>query len=405
MKGMSFRQFGFILPLLVLISVFSLWPVLQSFTYTFFDYKLNDQQKAGLYFSDRFNLELFSESELYVTLLLEEDQASVTNEADLNKINQFITNVSNLANQLGTGQEEKVIKINDEEKEAVLRLYEEGLAVLDALQTYQTPNTENLTFIIEDIQNSIIPPNFIGLQGYKQALSDTRLFQSMGITLIFTSISVFFELILGIILALILNQSLKGRGIIRTTSLIPWAIPTAVAALLWMYLYNGNSGIVANLFATVGLIESPQDLLSTGTGAIFATILADVWKTTPYMALLLLAGLQTIPKSLYEASDIDGANKLQAFFNITLPLLKPSILVALLFRTLDAFRVFDLVYVLTGGGPGGATETVSVYAYKVMFSQTNFGYGSIIVMFMFFCVAIIATIFVKLLGTNVMDKN
>ncbi len=402
---MSFRQFGFILPLLVLISVFSLWPVLQSFTYTFFDYKLNDQQKAGLYFSDRFNLELFSESELYVTLLLEEDQASVTNEADLNKINQFITNVSNLANQLGTGQEEKVIKINDEEKEAVLRLYEEGLAVLDALQTYQTPNTENLTFIIEDIQNSIIPPNFIGLQGYKQALSDTRLFQSMGITLIFTSISVFFELILGIILALILNQSLKGRGIIRTTSLIPWAIPTAVAALLWMYLYNGNSGIVANLFATVGLIESPQDLLSTGTGAIFATILADVWKTTPYMALLLLAGLQTIPKSLYEASDIDGANKLQAFFNITLPLLKPSILVALLFRTLDAFRVFDLVYVLTGGGPGGATETVSVYAYKVMFSQTNFGYGSIIVMFMFFCVAIIATIFVKLLGTNVMDKN
>ena len=136
-----------------------------------------------------------------------------------------------------------------------------------------------------------------------------------------------------------------------------------------------------------------------------ATIIADVWKTTPYMALLLLAGLQNIPKGLYEAASIDGANKIQQFFRITLPLLKPAILVALLFRTLDAFRVFDLIFVLTSGGPGGATETLSVYAYKLMFGQTNFGYGSVVVMLMFLCVAIIAIIFVRILGTNLMDKN
>lgn len=123
------------------------------------------------------------------------------------------------------------------------------------------------------------------------------------------------------------------------------------------------------------------------------------------MALLILAGLQTIQSSLYEAASIDGANKVQSFFRVTLPLLKPAILVALLFRTLDAFRVFDLIYVLTGGGPGGSTETLSIYAYKVMFGQTNFGYGSVIVIIMFVCVALIATLFVKMLGTNLMEKN
>jgi multiple sugar transport system permease protein len=136
-----------------------------------------------------------------------------------------------------------------------------------------------------------------------------------------------------------------------------------------------------------------------------STIIADVWKTTPYMALLILAGFQTIPGGLYESAQIDGSGVINTFFKITLPLLKPAILVALLFRTLDAFRVFDLVYVLTGGGPGGSTETLSIYAYKLMFEQTNFGYGSIIVLLMFVCVAIIATLFVKVLGTNLMERD
>ncbi len=146
-------------------------------------------------------------------------------------------------------------------------------------------------------------------------------------------------------------------------------------------------------------------MLLSGPGAMSAAILTDVWKTTPYMALLLLAGLQEIDRGLYESSAIDGAGRVQTFFKITLPLLKPSILVAVLFRTLDAFRVYDLIAVLTGGGPGGSTETLSVYAYKTMFSQMNFGYGSVVVMFMFACVLLIAVLFVKALGANVMSAE
>jgi multiple sugar transport system permease protein len=147
------------------------------------------------------------------------------------------------------------------------------------------------------------------------------------------------------------------------------------------------------------------ELLTSKWGSMFAIIVADVWKTTPFMALLLLAGLQTIPQSLYEAAEVDGASRYQQFVRITLPLLKPTILVALLFRTLDAFRIFDLVYVLTGGGPGNATETISIYAYKTMFAQMNFGAGSALSVIVFLCVAVISMIFVKVLGTDLVPSG
>ena len=146
-------------------------------------------------------------------------------------------------------------------------------------------------------------------------------------------------------------------------------------------------------------------MLLTAQGAMASAILADVWKTTPYMALLLMAGLQTIDQGLYESAAIDGASPVRAFFSITLPLMKPSILVALLFRTLDAFRVYDLISVLTGGGPGNGTETLSVYAYKLIFGQNNYGYGSTVVVGMFVCVAIIATIYVKVLGAELINND
>jgi multiple sugar transport system permease protein len=170
-------------------------------------------------------------------------------------------------------------------------------------------------------------------------------------------------------------------------------------------MYDGGSGIIAKLFADIGLVQSAEQLLLTSSGAMVCAIIADVWKTTPYMALLILGGLQTIDGGLYESSQIDGAGKIRTFLSITMPLLKPAILVALLFRTLDAFRVYDLIAVLTGGGPGGSTETLSIYAYKIMFGQTNFGYGSVVVVMMFICVAAIATLFVKVLGTDLMSKS
>ncbi|WP_017753973.1 carbohydrate ABC transporter permease [Calidifontibacillus oryziterrae] len=404
MKKIGFKEYLFIVPVVLLIAFFSLWPVIQSFTYTFFDYRLNDQQKAGLYLNERFNYELFDETQLYLHLFLDEDKKSVTDPQLQLEIEEFLTNLDELTTQF-EGRE-GVQKISEEEKEKIVSLSTEAKAIISTInESFETPNKDNLPLIAEDMENSIIGSNFIGLEGYKTALTDQRLGTALVNTLVFTIVSVFLELILGLLLAMIMNKAIMGQGLIRTTSLIPWAIPTAVAALMWSYLYDGSSGIIAHFFEMFGLIGDSRDLLLSEGGAMVSTILADVWKTTPYMALLLLAGLQNIPKSLYEAASIDGANRIQSFFQVTLPLLKPSILVALLFRTLDAFRVFDLIYVLTGGGPGGATETLSIYGYKAMFAQTNFGYGSVIVMIMFVCVAIIAIIYVKFLGANLMEKN
>ncbi|MED4106376.1 sugar ABC transporter permease, partial [Halalkalibacterium halodurans] len=204
-------------------------------------------------------------------------------------------------------------------------------------------------------------------------------------------------------LALLINRTFKGRGLVRVAVLIPWAIPTAVAAMMWRYLYDGQFGVIAHYFEQLGLISDSSVLLSTGAGAMFSIIFADVWKTTPYMALLLLAGLQTIPNSLYEAAKVDGANRIQTFFKITLPLLKSAILVALLFRTLDAFRVFDLIFVLTGGGPANSTESISIYAYRTLFSQQNFGAGSALSVIVFLSVALISFAFIKFIGSDLFE--
>lgn len=403
-KRMGWKEFLFILPTLILIGIFSLWPVVQSFVYTFFDYRLNDPQKAGLYINERFNTDLFQETTLYVSMFLEEEKPNITSAEDLGKVDQLISEIDQTA-KLYKGKE-KVISISSQEKEKINLLYEKTKQLVTSLnQSYTLIHKEDLPALTEDLKNSIIPSNLIGLAGYQKMLTDERVGIALWNTIFFTIVSVAVELLLGLGLALILNKAMFGQGFIRTTSLIPWAIPTAVAALMWSYMYDGTSGIMANLFQWIGLVPDSRDLLLSGGGAMFSTIFADVWKTTPYMALLLLAGLQNISATLYEAASIDGAGRFASFFRITLPLLKPSILVALLFRTLDAFRVFDLIYVLTGGGPGGSTETLSIYGYKAMFAQSNFGYGSVIVMLMFVCVALIAVVFVKLLGTNLMEKN
>ncbi|GAA0356767.1 carbohydrate ABC transporter permease [Bacillus horti] len=403
-KRLSFKESLFILPAIIIIAIFSLWPVVQSLTYTLFDYQLNNQQKSGLYLSEQFNVNLFKETELYVAMFLEDDLENVTDTEDQAKVQDLIQELESTGEQYR--EESGVIQISSEQMDELQELYTKSTAVIQDLNAkYELIHAQNLPALVEDIQNSLVPSNFIGLEAYQKALADKRIWAALVNTLIFTFSSVSIELVLGLGLALVLNKAMRGQGLIRTTSLIPWAIPTAVAAMMWGYLYDGTSGVVAHFFENIGLVSQSQNLLLTGAGAMFSAILADVWKTTPYMALLLLAGLQNISNNLYEAASIDGANKVQSFFRVTLPLLKPAILVALLFRTLDAFRVFDLIYVLTGGGPGGSTETLSIYAYKIMFGATNFGYGSVVVVIMFVCVALIATLFVRLLGTNLMDRS
>ena len=170
-------------------------------------------------------------------------------------------------------------------------------------------------------------------------------------------------------------------------------------------MYDGSYGVISKIFSSIGLISKQSAMLFTSSGAMTSIVISDVWKTTPYMALLLLAGLQVIDRGLYESSVIDGEGPFTTFFKITLPLMKPSLLVALLFRTLDAFRVYDLIAILTGGGPGNGTESLSVYAYKLMFGQSNYGYGSVVVMGMAVCVAIIAVLYVKVLGAEVISND
>lgn len=234
---------------------------------------------------------------------------------------------------------------------------------------------------------------FIGLANYRFLLTDARFWTALGNTAYFSVVAVAFELALGLGFALLLHTSFRGRGLVRAAVLVPWAIPTVVSAKLWAYMWSPSHGLMPRL-----LPGHDVNWLGTPGYAMHAAILVDVWKTTPFIALLLLAGLQTIPTDLYRAAEIDGASRLRSFFSITLPLLRPTIAVTLIFRTLDAFRVFDAVYVLTGGGPANTTETLSIYAYKTMMRAGDFGYGSALAVATFFCVMILSAAYLRSLG-------
>jgi multiple sugar transport system permease protein len=228
-----------------------------------------------------------------------------------------------------------------------------------------------------------LQPVFSGFANYGRMFGDGRFWQSMGNTSIFTIFSVTLELLLGMAVALVLNQSFRCRGIVRTIAIIPWALPTAVMGLAWAWIFNDRYGVVNDILMQLGLIKQGINWLGEPTWAMVALVVADVWKTTPFIAIILLAGLQTIPADLYEAHSIDGAKPWQSFWQITLPLIAPQIAIALLFRFAQAFGVFDLVQVMTGGGPAGSTETVSIYIYTTVMRYLDFGYGAALVVVTF----------------------
>ncbi len=405
-KRMSLKQFVFIIPMLCFMAVFSIYPVITSVMYTFFDYRTNDQRYNSFYIDEKLNGSLFVEDCKYVNYFISADITLVDEEGQLafaaiqDRVNAILEKY---------GDETETRAMTAEEREEIVTFIEEitaqSQAIYDQYPDVEFYNRENMETILEDLAGCVIQTNYIGIANYQTLLSDSRFRAALLHTVIFTVISVAIEFVLGMCLALVMSKAMHGIGIVRTIALIPWAIPTAVSALIWSYLYDGSYGVVSKIFSMVGIIGSQTEMLLTARGAMASAILADVWKTTPYMALLLMAGLQTIDLGLYESASIDGASPIRAFFSITLPLMKPSILVALLFRTLDAFRVYDLISVLTGGGPGNGTETLSVYAYKLIFGQSNYGYGSTVVVGMFVCVAIIATIYVKVLGAELISND
>jgi ABC-type sugar transport system permease subunit len=241
---------------------------------------------------------------------------------------------------------------------------------------------------------------FVGVANYLEAASDPRFWSALGHTALFAVVSVGLELLAGTALALAMNRAFRGRGLVRASVLIPWAIPTVVAALLWRFMFDGDSGIVNTVLVRLGVLAQPLVWFINPVTAWVPIILADVWKTTPFVALLLLAGLQNIDQSLYEAARIDGASAWRQFRHVTLPLLQPAILVALIFRTLDAFRVFDLVYALTGGGPGTSTEPIALYTFNALFQTLRFGYGSALSVIVFIVTFTLALIYIRLLGAE-----
>jgi multiple sugar transport system permease protein len=219
---------------------------------------------------------------------------------------------------------------------------------------------------------------FAGLGQYERLWQDGRWWTALRNTAVFTGTSVFLETVLGIAIALVLHQRLRGRGFLRAVVMLPWALPTAVMALAWGWIFNDSFGVANDLLRRAGLVSGPVAWLGEPATAMAAMVTAEVWKTTPFVALIVLAGLSGIPEELIEAARVDGLSAWQRFRHVVLPLLVPSIVVAVAFRAVQAYGAFDIVYVMTGGGPGGSTETVSLYAFQSYFRYLDFGYGSAI---------------------------
>jgi multiple sugar transport system permease protein len=264
-----------------------------------------------------------------------------------------------------------------------------ALALLSLVTVY--PVTYVLVLSLQRRMPIFDISRFVGLDNYLFLLRDDRFWNALGNTAYFTALSVTVELLLGLGVALIMERRFRLKGIARAVILVPWAIPTVVSARMWEWIFNTDFGVLNYLTGIrINWLGSPF-------WAMHAAVAVDVWKTTPFVAILLMAGLQAIPRDLYQAARVDGAGALAAFLRVTLPLLRPVILVVLLFRTLDAFRVFDAVYVLTGGGPANTTETLSIYAYRVLFQTLQFGYGSALAVTVFFFTGLISVGYISLL--------
>ena len=245
---------------------------------------------------------------------------------------------------------------------------------------------------------------FVGLENYSLLASDPVARQAFIVTFAFVILSTALELVLGLGIALVIHERFAGRGWVRAAALIPWAIPTVVASQMWRFIFNDQYGF-ANLLLFGDQASDYVPWLAYPGFAFAAIVLADVWKTSSFAGLLILAGLQLIPDDVYDAARIDGANTWQRFWGITLPLLRPALLLALLFRTMDAFRVFDLVFVMTQGGPGNATQVLQFYGYKALFTEGRMGYGAAISVTVFAAIFILSLFYIRAVGSKLLDKE
>jgi trehalose/maltose transport system permease protein len=235
---------------------------------------------------------------------------------------------------------------------------------------------------------------FVGLINYAYLLEDPDWWNAVCNTVVFAAVSVTLETILGLGIALALNAHFRGRGLLRAAVLIPWAIPTVVSAQMWAWMFNDVFGVINYVLLALGLIVAPIAWIASPDTALIAVIVVDVWKTTPFMALLLLAGLQMLPQECYESARVDGVHPIKVFLKVTLPLLRPALLVAIIFRVLDALRIFDLIYVMTGNNKD--TMSMSVYARQQLVDFQDVGYGSAAATLLFLIIALFTVVYLTL---------
>jgi len=247
--------------------------------------------------------------------------------------------------------------------------------------------------------NSAFPGRypFVGLGNYLQALERAEFWGAILRTAYFTFSTTFLEVVLGILLGLLLNVEFRGRWLLRSIVILPWALPTVVNGAMWRWILNPEYGALNALLTQLHIIPDYRSWLGTPWMALNMVVVADVWKMTPLAAFFVLAALQTIPRDLYEAAWVDGAGRLRAFFSITLPLLTPTILIILVLRTMEAFKVFDIIYVMTRGGPANGTQTIAYYTYVEAFSNQLFGYGAALAYIIALFILFFAVIYMRLL--------
>jgi ABC-type sugar transport system permease subunit len=248
---------------------------------------------------------------------------------------------------------------------------------------------------------SLIRPGdepFVGLGNYVDQLTSPDFWAAVWRSLFFTVASTSLELLFGLALALLMDQPLRGRWLLRTLIILPWALPTIVNALMWRWIDNAEYGALNALLTQLGLIDGYRVWLSNNDLVMWMVIVADVWKMTPLVAILLLAALQSVDRELVEVAKVDGATSFQAFRLIVLPLLTPVILIVLVLRTMEAFKVFDIIWIMTGGGPANATQTIAIYAYQTAFQSYDFGAGAALGYLIAMIIMALAAVYLRLLG-------
>lgn len=243
---------------------------------------------------------------------------------------------------------------------------------------------------------------FVGLRNYQAIAASSDFWQSMWVTTYFVFVSLVVQFPLGVAIALLLNENIRGRGVLRAAILIPWAIAPVINGLLWQWILNPRYGALNGLLKQLGIIRDDILWLGEAFRAINVVIFADTWKVFPIYVILFLAVLQTVPTELHEAAHIDGANAWQRFLHITVPFLKPMVLVVLVLRTVQTFRVFEIIYVLTGGGPAGGTQVIGFHVYRETFGNLNFGYGAALSFVMAFITLILAGAYLTVLRSEEM---